>query len=218
MTGDRATGEPFPPYAFVPGGPWPHPTGSPEGHSAGQAHTRVLPIVGDDWTGSRAYCRGIALFNAGYYWEAHEAWEGLWHAHGRQGPTADLVKALIKLAAAGVKVRQRQRHGIVTHARRAAALFASVRERGDRERLGLDLGHWITTAERLVAEPPDDPGPTGVRVCRVFDFRIEPHGLQVDETEGIDATLRRQAADPATASTARTTAPTTPCEPPSTNP
>ncbi|TGQ49534.1 DUF309 domain-containing protein, partial [Mesorhizobium sp. M1C.F.Ca.ET.210.01.1.1] len=23
---------------------------------------------------------GIDLFNHGYYWEAHEAWEPLWHA------------------------------------------------------------------------------------------------------------------------------------------
>src|SRR4051794_32984321 len=29
---------PFPPYAFVPGGPWPHPTSHPEGHSRGRPH------------------------------------------------------------------------------------------------------------------------------------------------------------------------------------
>ena len=32
------------------------------------------------------------LFNAGYYWEAHEVWEGLWHAYGRRGATADVLK------------------------------------------------------------------------------------------------------------------------------
>ena len=64
----------------------------------------------------------IELFNAGYYWEAHEAWEGLWHAHGRRGATADLIKGLIKLAAAGVKVRERRPRGVITHSRRAASV------------------------------------------------------------------------------------------------
>src|SRR5207245_4482297 len=125
--------------AFGPGGPWPHPTGSPQGHSAGKPHEVVPPIGRDDWRDSSAYLRGIQLFNAGYYWEAHEAWEGLWHAHGRKGPTADVLKGLIKLAAAGVKVRERQPGGVSTHANRAAALFEAVREKEGPRVLGLDL-------------------------------------------------------------------------------
>lgn len=218
ITIDGNAPEPFPPYAFVPGGPWPHPTGSPQGHWAGRRREEVMPIVGDDWAGSPAYRRAIVLFNAGYYWEAHETWEGLWHAHGRQGVTADLIKGLIKLAAAGVKVRQRQRHGVVTHTRRAATLFASVRSRGGRYQLGLDLDDLIATAENLAADPPDDPTPRDLPVSRIFDFRIEPRPDQADAAGGSEASRRRQAAAPATASTARTTAPTTPCEPPSTNP
>ena len=85
---------PLPPYAYVPGGPWPHPTGAPEGHSAGRVQEVAAPIAADAWAGSPAYRRGIVLFNAGYYWEAHEEWEGLWHAAGRSGPTADLLKGL----------------------------------------------------------------------------------------------------------------------------
>src|SRR4051812_10662399 len=127
MTGDDA----MPPYAYVPGGPWPHPTRSPRGHSHGVEQGREPPVEGDDWERSPAYLRGVALFNAGYYWEAHEAWEALWHAHGRKGPTADVLRGLIKLAASGVKVRQRQVHGVVTHARRAHAHFEDAgREAG----------------------------------------------------------------------------------------
>jgi hypothetical protein len=112
------------------------------------------------------------LFNAGYYWEAHECWEALWHAQGRRGPTADLLKGLIKLAAAGVKVRQRQRHGVVTHAQRAAACFAAARAGGGRFQLGLDLDEWIRHAEAVAAVPPDDPAPPGARVSQVFDCQI----------------------------------------------
>ena len=165
---------PFPPYAFVPGGPWPHPTSHPEGHSRGRTHVPVPPIEGDEWPDSPSYREGVALFNAGYYWEAHEAWEGLWHAHGRVGPTADVLKGLIKLAAAGVKVRQGQPHGIITHARRAASLFETARAEGGDRRLGLDLGELIATARRIADEPPSDPEPPGVPVSRVFSFEIEP--------------------------------------------
>jgi hypothetical protein len=166
--------EPFPPYAFVPGGPWPHPVSSPEGHSFGHPPITAEPIAGDDWSSSVVFLRGVGLFNAGYYWEAHEAWEALWHAHGRRGPTADLLKGLIKLAAAGVKVRERQSHGVVTHARRSALLFRMAREQGGDRRLGLDLARLEALAYGVTAAPPTDPAPPGARVSRVFSFRIEP--------------------------------------------
>jgi predicted metal-dependent hydrolase len=116
--------------------------------------------------------RGVSLFNAGYYWEAHEVWESLWHAHGRHGPIADILKALIKLAAAGVKVREGQQHGVVVHARRAQRLFEDVRrtDRSSLRLLGLDLGGW----EKIAGELADDP-PTPVnRLTFVFAFRVDP--------------------------------------------
>jgi hypothetical protein len=67
------------------------------------------------------------LFNHGFYWEAHEAWESLWHAVGRQGPVAAWLKALIKLAAAGVKAREGNPAGVARHATRALELLAEVR-------------------------------------------------------------------------------------------
>jgi hypothetical protein len=154
----------LPPYAFVPGGPWPHPTRSPDGHSFGgrRGDAGVAPLL-----------EGIALFNAGYYWEAHEAWESHWHALGRRGAEADLVKGLIKLAAAGVKVRERQPHGVVTHATRAAALFERVRnERGPRCE-GLDIEALRAHAMAIAEAPLTDPAPAGARVSIVFPVRIE---------------------------------------------
>lgn len=156
----------LPPYAFVPGGPWPHPA----------AHDRppAKPIAADAWDNSPEYRRGIALFNAGYYWEAHEEWEALWQAEGRRGPTADILRALIKLAAAGVKVRERQTHGIVTHAGRAARLFESASAEGGPMQLGLDLVEAAAVARQIAGDPPTDLAPPGTRVARVFSFRIEP--------------------------------------------
>lgn len=114
------------------------------------------------------------MFNAGYYWEAHEAWESLWHAEGRRGATAEVLKGLIKLAAAGVKVREGRPNGVRTHAARAAASFSKALNDGGRFQLGLDLKEWIERAGRIAESPPLDHSPPGSPVSRVFRFRIEP--------------------------------------------
>ncbi len=106
----------LPPYSYVPG-KFPHPISDPAGHSFG--HTNA-PQADE-------FLYAVDLFNHGYYWEAHEAWELLWHAAGRSGWRADFFKGLIKLAAAGVKAREANVHGKTRHAKRAQELFASVR-------------------------------------------------------------------------------------------
>ena len=174
MTADGDDRNDRPPYSYVPGGPWPHPIREPGGHSFGHRSAAVLPVDADTWRESAAYLRGIDLFNEGYYWEAHEAWEPLWHALGRRGPRADAIKALIKLAAAGVKVREGQPRGVATHAGRVAALFEGVaREVGPRL-FGLDLLAMAETARRVAERPPTDASGPDASVAVVFDFRIEP--------------------------------------------
>jgi len=164
MDGDSNTI--LPAYTYVPGGPWPHPNRSKE---AGPE--TVVPRL-EEVDGSPLFRRGVELFDAGYYWEAHEAWEVLWHAAGRRGPTADVLRGLIKLAAAGIKVRERREPGVRTHARRAAECFASARRQAGVHQLGLDLDLWIERALALAENPPPDPGPPDAPVTRVFEFRI----------------------------------------------
>jgi hypothetical protein len=112
----------LPAYAFVPGQA-PHPISDPRGHSFGVAPEQFAPPDPEAWSSCRPYLAGVDLFNHGYYWEAHEAWEGLWHACGRSGPTSTFLKGLIHLAAAGVKVREGKPEGVRSHALRAAELF-----------------------------------------------------------------------------------------------
>jgi hypothetical protein len=80
---------------------------------------------------------------------------------------------LIKLAAAGVKVREGQEHGVRIHARRAAASFAAARARVGRHLLGLDLDLWIERAQAIAGDPPKDPGARDAPVTRVFAFQID---------------------------------------------
>ncbi len=165
---------PLPPYTYVPGGPWPHPTRSPQGHSWGTPRGTVEPIIQDLWQSSPEYLQGITLFNAGYYWEAHESWESLWHAHNRRGPTAELLQGLIKLAAAGVKVREGRAAGIRTHASRAAGLFEKSRMVAGRFQLGLDLEECALLAVAIARNPPTCDASRECPVTCVFDFELLP--------------------------------------------
>ncbi|MCA9081820.1 MAG: DUF309 domain-containing protein, partial [Planctomycetaceae bacterium] len=136
----------LPPYTYVPGRS-PHPVSDERGHAFGQASP-------DDWTAGDwreccAYHAGRRLFAAGYYWEAHEAWEAVWLRLGRKGAEADFVKGLIKLAAAGVKCLEGNAIGATRHARRAAELFAVA---GDLRGVGAD--RWRHVALTIADEPP----------------------------------------------------------------
>jgi hypothetical protein len=162
---------PLPPSAYVPGRT-PHP------NQAGRRPESPPPLSPALWQDSRAYLRGLDLFNHGLYWEAHEEWEGLWHAAGRRGTAADFLKGLIKLAAAGVKVREGRADGVVSHARRAADLFrqtaAALGEEATYLGLGLrDLLDFSRAAEAQAAAAGPDHAP-GPRV--VFDFALRPAG------------------------------------------
>src|SRR5260370_41482327 len=124
------------------------------GHSYGVHVQRAASPDLLYWQKSPCYLRGVDLFNHGYYWEAHEAWEALWHACHRSGATADFLKGLIKLAAAGVKARQRVPEGVRGHARRAAELFRGTTQtmaEGERRYMGLPLADLIHLAEILAS-------------------------------------------------------------------
>lgn len=148
----------FPPYSYVPGR-FPHPISDPAGHSFGMIVPTPEPLDPENWQASTEYLRGIELFNHGYYWEAHEVWESLWHAAGRTGPIADFLKALIKLAAAGVKVREGNAAGVTAHARRAEQLFRQVAktpdiQASDSNWMGCDLDQLIAFANNVAYSPP----------------------------------------------------------------
>lgn len=47
--------------------------------------------------------RGLALFAAGDWHEAHECFEALWRVHGRRSPEGRLLQALVQLCASELK-------------------------------------------------------------------------------------------------------------------
>jgi len=164
---------PFPPYSYVTGR-FPHPTRDPAGHSYGHLQLAPEAIDPEHWQPSQDYLFACDLFNHGYYWESHEVWESLWLAACRSGPTADFLKGLIKLAAAGVKAREGRAAGVKRHAIRAVELFESVQsEINSATFLGLDIAWLISIAKALQADFVL-PAPSDAPVQIVFGFRLLP--------------------------------------------
>lgn len=151
--------EPWPAYTHVPGRT-PHPFSEPAGHSYGHQHAKSVSLA--PWTACRPYLRGLDLFNYGYYWEAHESWEQVWHAAGRRGATANFLKALIHLAAAGVKLAEGRDAGVAGHLNRAMELLGSP-ELPD-HMLGFDLTALRQTVATRAATPSVSGDDLGLRL------------------------------------------------------
>ena len=158
----------LPPYAYVPG-LFPHPISDPEGHMYGKQADKPLQAESE-------VRFGFDLFNHGYYWEAHEAWEQGWAAAGRSGAYADVLKGLIKLAAAGVKARQGKPQGVRRHARRAQALLlasAAADENDLPPQWKAQCDGWAKHAAEVAAAADDLIDTSTDEVVIVFPFRLK---------------------------------------------
>lgn len=141
-----------PSYSFVPGH-WPHPTRDPEGHSYGIEPRVAEPLDLEKWSECKPYLEGVELFNAGYYWEAHEAWEDVWKAVGRKGVVGELLKGLIKLTAVGVKVRQGCGNAARSLLEQAASHLRAVHDQqSGSHTAGLNLCELAQWCDRLTFE------------------------------------------------------------------
>lgn len=101
----RYSDRPWPAYRYVPGRD-PHPIRDPAGHSyaSGVRLHRHPPWQVEAWEQLEAWRYGVDLFNHFYFWEAHEAWEGLWASAERGSGASLLLQGLIQIAAALLKV------------------------------------------------------------------------------------------------------------------
>jgi hypothetical protein len=74
------------------------------------------------WHTDERYLYAADLFDQRFYWEAHEAWEALWHSAAPNSSTHRLLQSLIQYAAAVL-----QNH--LGHKDGAARLFERATER-----------------------------------------------------------------------------------------
>jgi hypothetical protein len=93
----------FPPYRYVPG-LHPHPRRDRGGHSYAVEETPAGNWDAADWASLGDWLWGVDLFNAFFFWEAHEAWEKLWVTAPRRSSPALLLQGLIQISASLLKI------------------------------------------------------------------------------------------------------------------
>lgn len=170
----------MPAYTYVPGTGSPHPIRDPRGHSHGRKATGAnapKALDSESWADNRTYLLAIDYFNAGFYWEAHEEWERLWRVTGPDTLIGRFLKGLIKLAAAGVKVREMSIHGVRRHAASAGEVFADIAAEVNEDHFcGLEFTHLQFSADRAAQLAYRRQIPEG-EPLRVFPFQLRPEPM-----------------------------------------
>lgn len=146
-------GRGFPRYAFLPGRD-PHPTRDPHGHSFGLPAEPCPFLPPARWRESTPYLWGVDLYNHGYLWEAHEAWEGLWHASKADRVQALYLQGLIQCAAAWLKVPMGQPRGVERLSALAIEKLGEVRRRAGSPYMGLALDEFSASVRAFAASQP----------------------------------------------------------------
>ncbi len=157
----RYSGVPFPPYRFIPGKS-PHPTEDPKGHSFGKKEEPEAWHSPEEWPQNTAYLYGVDLYNHGYWWEAHEAWESLWRRPQANILTKKFLKGLIKISAAFLKWHLHQQRGMEELYNDGLMLLKDVLQEHE-VYMGIDLNQHITALSRhfmqVVADTESWPEP-----------------------------------------------------------
>jgi len=137
----------LPPYRYVPGR-HPHPLKDTTGHMADCPPT---PTWGPDqpWEEDLGYVRGCDLFDHRYLWEAHEAWEGVWHQVPVDSSYRYLLQGLIQAAAGVLKRHVQHTAGAARlHARSREKLLRVLEAEGPRFK-GMDLPELVTRLDAV---------------------------------------------------------------------
>ena len=101
----------------------------------------------EEWPALEPWLWAVDLFNHGYWWECHEALEGLWHAADRTTPPARFVQSLVHLSAACLNARRGHDAAARRQAARAARGLRRARTLGNVV-MGLDVERFATEIVR----------------------------------------------------------------------
>lgn len=158
----RYTDVAFPSYRYVPR-EQPHPVTDPRGHSYRPPGATPEPpavlVRPEEWRRSQEYLYGCDLHNHAYWWEAHEAWESLWHVADRRGPQGHLLQGLIQVATCHLKLRMGNLRGVRSLRGKYKSHLRRVLDAEPGPRfMGLDVRAWLRAVEgyyerRLLGDP-----------------------------------------------------------------
>ena len=145
----RYSNRPFPSYRYIEG-ITPHPTENKLGHSFGKEEEKPKPLSQTTWQTNEVYLWGIDLYNYAYWWEAHEAFEGLWKIESRETITSQYLQGLIKVCAALIKWNLKKSRGLVELYQGAVGHLQKVSER-HANYMGVDLLSYFKNLDRHFA-------------------------------------------------------------------
>lgn len=156
----RFSSQPFPAYRHVPGST-PHPVTNPAGHSFGVSETlpsRECFELPEAWRECSEYLYGVDLFNRAYFWEAHEAWEVVWHAVGATAPTGRFVQGLIQISASLLRRHVGTPKGAWNLHAKALENLAAIGSGEPRHRqlesyMGIALDPWLSGVKLFLGDP-----------------------------------------------------------------
>ncbi len=144
----------FPPYAFLPGRD-PHPTRDPRGHSYGEDEAPADYLPAERWRENADYLFGVDLYNHGYLWESHEAWEGLWHSAKHDAAQAEFLQGLIQCAAACLKVPMGQPRGLERLCALGTERLEGVARAEGPVYMGVALEEFVSAMRSFAASSPE---------------------------------------------------------------
>jgi uncharacterized protein len=117
------------------------------------------PVIAADWEANEPYRYGAALCLNGFFWEAHEVWEAVWMACPANSRERRLLRTLIQLANAGLKLRMGRANAAARLLAEAEELLGDCEAAGrDRSFMGVDVAaQRRAAAEALQAVKSDQP-------------------------------------------------------------
>lgn len=139
----------LPAYAFLPGR-----TPRPQ---ASAANLDGLRVTETNWRTHEEYLWGVDLYNCGFTWEAHEAWEGLWRIAAQDSLVRTFLQGLIQCAAASVKSAIGDTAAAARIATRALERLTRVHSEQGPVYLGVDVASFGVAFERYALTVPPAP-------------------------------------------------------------
>jgi uncharacterized protein len=152
MTGSRRyqPQRPLPQQPYLPGrgGLRPAPAAAP----IGRASSTLAPrCSGDDWRDCAAYLWGVDLYNAGFFWEAHEAWEEVFRIAEQGSSPRVLVQGLIQCAASCLKLRLGDLQSARRLATRGLGRIEGLQSHCGPRYMGIDLPRFAQDFRSFIA-------------------------------------------------------------------
>lgn len=148
----RYTSRPFPTYRYLPfqgRSSKPHPRNDPGGHSYDEEEEYLPHFIAEHWNDCELFLYGVDLFNHGYWWEAHEAWEAVWLAAGQKKTVCGrFVQGLIQLSGAQLKRFIGEMRGARSLTSAGCEKLSEIEGRY----LGIHVAELIAEAKRCLSE------------------------------------------------------------------